>query len=306
MIPAPSNRIFINSNGTKAFSFDIDHLHDQLSSAFKAHGIHNKWMADDILIALQNYMAGNNFSVRTEEDLDQLHAIVVKVLQDNGFMEVAEYFSNSMRDSSISFLNRKIEDEFRNLECSFSQSNVGNVLNKLLSLGYQTQDISNLLVREICRLEAKESRKSDTNIEIADPGDILPLGKQYVNWKWDYLQMRTAGSLFNSIRIDIHPLFMAQDMDLPVFIEISFMEKWEKLLSSAAAYLETCLSHLKDVSKIQIDYISIVMHKVENFVEFCELGENPPLLADMNSSVTAAFGGVIKKYTGVKLSSTQK
>lgn len=306
MIPASPNRILLNSNGFAAFPFDIDKLHDQLSASFKANGVDNKWMADDILIALQNYMSKNKFSVRSDEDLDQIHAMVVKVLQDNGFSETAEHFSQNMRDSSINFLNRKIVDEFKNLNLPFSRENAANVLNKLLNLGYETAEISSLLIREICRLELHCHSKKIAVYENVSPADILPLDKKYVNWKWDYLQMRTAGSLFNSIRIDIQPLYIAQELELPVFIELVFMEKWEKLMNSSAKYLETCLYHLRDVSKQQVDYISIVVHNTESFVDFCKLGERPPLLTDMSNSMTSAFGGVIAKFSGLKLSSTQK
>lgn len=306
MIPASPNRILLNSSGPAAFPFDIDLLHDQISASFKAHRIDNKWMADDILIALQNYMSQNKFTVKSSEDLDQVHATVVKVLQDNGFPEIADHFSQNMRDSSINFLNRKIDEELRNLAKPYTRKQAANILNKILSLSYQTADISNLLIREICRLEINSSKTSSEVPEKVSPADILPLGKDYVNWKWDYLQMRTAGSLFNSIRIDIHPLFLAEDLELNVFIDMLFMEKWEKLINKASAYLETCLYHLKDVSNLQVDYISVVMHRVEKFVDFCELGENPPLLTDMNNSLTAAFGGVIQNFSGLKLSSTQK
>ena len=306
MIPASPNRILLNSNGFAAFPFDIDKLHDQLSASFKANGVDNKWMADDILIALQKYMSQNSFAVRSDEDLDQLHAMVVKVLQDNGFMDTAEHFSNNMRDSSIHFLNRKIVEEFKNLNIPYTKANAANVLNKLLGLGYETSDISSLLTREICRLEINSSVKENDTYENVSPSDILPLDKKYVNWKWDYLQMRTAGSLFNSIRIDIQPLYIAQELDLPVFIELVFMEKWEKLMNSAARYLETCLYHLRDISKQQVDYISIVVHNTETFVDYCALGENPPLLTDMSNSLTAAFGSVISNFSGLKLSSTQK
>lgn len=306
MIPASPNRILLNSTGSTAFPFDIDKLHDQLTASFKANGVDNKWMADDILIALQNYMKKNNVTIQTDEDLDQIHATVVKVLQDNGFMEIADHFSQNMRDSSINFLNRKINDEFKNLHQNYTRRNTSNVLNKILSLGYQTADVSNLLIREICLLEIKSAPASNDLSEPIRPGDILPFDKNYVNWKWDYLQIRTAGSLFNSIRIDIHPLSLARDLDLPVFIEMIFMEKWERLINSAASYLETCLFHLKEVNKMQVDYISIVLHGVETFIEFCEVGENPPLLTDINNSVTTAFGGIIKNFSGMQFSSTQK
>ncbi len=306
MIPASPNRILLNSNGFAAFPFDIDKLHDQLTASFKANGIENKWMADDILIALQNYMSKNNFSVKNDEDLDQIHAMVIKVLQDNGFSEIADHFSQNMRDSSINFLNRKIVEEFKNLNSPFSRENASNVLNCLLGICYETSEISSLLIREICRLELQSCSKKNDLYENISPGDILPLDKKYVNWKWDYLQMRTAGSLFNSIRIDIQPLYIAQELELPVFIELVFMEKWEKLMNSAAKYLETCLYHLRDVSKQQVDYISIVVHNTENFVEYCKLGKEPPLLTDMSNSLTSAFGGVIANFSGLQLSSTQK
>ncbi len=306
MIPASPNRILLNSNGPAAFPFDIDKLHDQLSASFKANGIDNKWMADDILIALQNYMSQNSFTVKSDEDLDQLHAMVVKVLQDNGFSEIADHFSQHMRDSSIHFLNRKIAEEFQNLGFSYTQANAANVLNKILNLGYETASVSNLLVREICRLENQANQKENDIYEAVNPGDILPLDKKYVSWKWSYLQMRTAGSLFNSIRIDIHPFYIALDLDLPVFIELVFMETWEKLMNSASKYLETCLYHLRDVSKQQVDYISIVVHNTEKFIDFCQLEKEPPLLKDMNNSLTSAFGGVINNFSGLKLSSTQK
>lgn len=305
MIPASPNRILLNSNGS-SFPFDIDKLHDQLSSSFKANGISNKWMADDILIALQNYIQKNNFQIKSNEDIDQIHAIVIKVLQDNGFMEVADHFSQNMRDSSINFLNQKIDNEFKNLGTQFSRKNSANVLNKLLNLGFDTGDISGLLIREICRLELKSCDITEEPYENVSPGEILPLEKQYVSWKWDYLQMRTAGALFNSIRIDIHPLLLAQDLEMPIFIELVYMEKWEKLINKAAKYLETCLYHLRDVSKQQVDYISVVMYGTERFIEFSKLENDPPVLADMNNSVTSAFSKVIKNFRGLKLSSTQK
>lgn len=306
MIHDSSKRILLDSHGVSTASFDIDTLHDQISLSFRENGIDNKWMADDILIALQNYMLANSFQVKSDEDLDQVHATVVKVLQDNGFPEVADHFSRHMQDSSVSFLNSKIVSEFKKLGTDFSGADCANVLNKILNLGYQASSISHLLIREICRLESSQSLTSNGTFEKASPGEILPFGEKYVNWNWGYLQMRAAGALFHSIRIDIFPLTMAMHLEMPVFMEILFMDKWEKVIHKASSYLENCLCHLRDVDNLQISYISIVIHDVQKLLDFYQLGKGAPLLAEINDSLKSTFGKITRNFAGLKLISTEK
>ena len=130
MIQVASNRILINQTGPSPFTFDINDLHDKLTSSFHACGVKNSWMADDILIAVHR---GLNVDGRplTEESLDQLHAALIKILQDNGFPEVATHFSQSLQNNSTGELLNKILFELQNIKTAVKSNVAQKVLNKI-------------------------------------------------------------------------------------------------------------------------------------------------------------------------------
>jgi hypothetical protein len=298
MIQVAANRILINNAGSSPFLFDIDSLHDRLNESFNACGIKNSWMADDILIAVHSCMDTDDKAPITEEYLDQLHARLIKVLQDNGFPEVATHFSRSLVNNSTGELIKKIDRELNQLGIPVQQQTLDAVLNKILSLGYPPEQISPLLIREFCRLELHSPSPLPQD-EDFNQLDFMPFEQKYVNWDWNFLSMKAAGHLFNSIRVDLYPVKLANSMQMKTFMELLFMNEWQQLLTKASSYLQSCLHHFAEISGNKIDYISVVTHDLEQMVITSDLGENPPLIKDLNQSVTVAFGDVLKQFSQV-------
>lgn len=306
MIPHSPNRIYLNNSGACNFPFDIDHLHDQLSASLKANGIRHHSIADDIIIALQHVLSKTNFKIRSDADLDQIHAMLIKVLQDNGFAEVADHFAQTMRDSSVNFLMAKINHEFQQIGSTFTKANAQNVLNKLLHLGYPTAELNPLLIREICKLDLEFTNKIQEKVEDDNASEQTILNKEYVDWNWEHLQICTTGSIFVALRIDIFPLKIAQQIDMPIFMEIIFLSYWEKLLNNVTHFLENYLQQLKSKKQKPVDYIKIVFHDQEKFNEFCQIGEKNPFPNELNKTVISAFNAIIKNFSNTKLSTNVK
>ena len=291
-----ANRILINNTGPAPFLFDIDTLHDRLTASFNACGIMNSWMADDILIAVHSCLNPDNKPL-SEESMDQLNASLIKILRDNGFPEVADHFCSSLQNSSVSELLKKINSEINQLNCSLPGNITQKVLNKVLSLGYPPEKISSLLIREICLLESERPRKE----EFDDPKalEFMPFDSRYVNWDWDILSMKAAGHLFYSVRVDLHPVKLADTLEMKTFLEMMFMSEWQQMLDKAASYLQSCLLHFSEINNRNIDYISIVTHDTEKLIENCGLAKNTPFILDLNQSVKASFGSILKKFSEV-------
>jgi hypothetical protein len=298
MIQVASKRILINQNGVAPLLQEVDSLHDRLTESFKACGIQNSWMADDMLIAVHACLKVNFNLPQTEESLDQIHASLIKALDDNGFPVVAQHFSESLQNNSLSELLKKINTELKQLSVSIPRRTTQAVLNKVLTLGYDHESISALLIREICLLEVSSSQQ-EISEDNTNPLDFIPFDAKYVNWDWDFLTMKAAGHLFNSVRVDLYPLRLARSMNMDTFIEILFMKEWLLLIEQASSYLQSCLHHFSEINDNKIDYISIVTHDLEELSESCNLGKNPPLLTDLNQSVTAAFESVLKQFSDV-------
>jgi len=290
MIRIANNRLLINEGLDP--SFDIDSLHDRLAESLRACGNRNIWIADDILIALSSCI-NNSSSSRGiwHQDIDQIHASLTKVLQDNGLPNVAKHFNRSLTAGAPGTLQKKIDDVLQTFTHPVARNSNEAIMQKLLSLGYPAEKISALLIREISLMETQKPETGQTATDNAPHRlqDILPFQECYANWNWDFLQLRSAGVLFNSIRIEVYPLKLAQMLNFTPFMEMIFFSEWQKLIGHAAVFLENCLQNLSREHNQKIDYISIIMHDMESFTSYCELADDAPFFHDINHSLQAAF-----------------
>ena len=170
-------------------------------------------------------------------------------------------------------------------------------MQKVLSLGYPAELISPLLIREISLLENRPPKSSSHETEDAGNSRLqgsLPFDARFVNWDWNFLKLRCAGTLFNSIRIDIHPLKLSESLSCTPFMEMVFLSEWQQIISKASNYLKTCRDTLQSTTKERVDYISIVTHQTHDFLVLNELQEGTPFLQELNQSLQKAFGSLIK------------
>jgi hypothetical protein len=295
MMHSSGNRILLNTSGEADLLFDVDDLHDRLMSSFRACDIKNSWIADDILIALHCGLKNSKMrSARTDEALDQLHAILLKVLHDNGFSEVARHFLSSLQNNSQSALEQKITEQLKQIDHVISRKLVYAISTKIINLGYPVSDVSSLLIREICRLEIARKKTPSEEPQIVAQGNyanFFPFSEQFVDWDWNILQLKAAGNLFNSIRIDIYPVRLAESLGMDFFMELQFMGAWEKLLNKVVNYLKNCLRELPDGTPA-CDYLSIVPRELDQLILKFDLGQNPPIINDIQQSLKAAFSEI--------------
>lgn len=298
------NRILLSKSGRSSFLFDVDALHDRLSVSFRACDIRNVWMIDDILIALQCGLKENNRPFcATEEAQDQLHASLLKVLGDNGFKEVANHFRNSLNNNTQFVLEKRIEKELSTLTRVFSRRQVLLLTDKITALGYDPENISALLIREICRLEYQlwQREQRDETPPESSLGNSLPFSKEFVTWDWRVLQLKAVGNLFNSVRIEINPFELAEVLKMTPFMEITFMMKWQEILTESADFLENSLLDLEEKNLEKIDYFSIVIRDVEKMVDFCDISTNSIFIAELHQSLESAFSSVVSQFTKTPL-----
>ena len=289
-----ASRILINGAGPAPFLFDIDSMHDRLTESFKACGIMNSWMADDILIAVLSCLNPHSKPL-SEESLDQLHASLIKILRDNGFPEVAEHFSRSLQNSTVGELLNRIRNELKQIARPIQKGLEQKIIHKILSMGYPPEKISRLLIREICLLESESREKPSEDASKAL--EFMPFDARYVNWDWDVLSLKAAGHLFYSVKVDLHPLKLAESLQMKTFLEMMFLHEWQKIMDQASSYLQSCLLHFEEINSRSIDYISLIIHDTEKLIEECGLAENTPFILDLNQAVKANFGDILKNYS---------
>ena len=304
MIHSSGNRILLGKSGRSAFLFDIDELHDQLSTSFRACDIKNIWMVDDILIALH---CGLRESKRpfcnSEEDKDQLHASLLKVLNDNGFSQVADHFRNALQNNSLLVLEKRVEIELKTFIPALSRRNVLLICDKITSLGYDVENISSLLIREICRLECQQNNNlySEEPMPESRLSQLMPFSENFASWDWHVLKFRAVGNLFNSIRIEVNPYQLAENLRMTPFMEITFLSSWQSLLTEASGYLENCLLDLESRHLEKIDYFSIQIRGLEKMSKFCETDKESPFISELYQSLETAFDSVVSKFSNVPI-----
>lgn len=304
MIHSSGNRILLGKSGRSAFLFDVDELHDRLSASFRACDIKNIWMVDDILIALHCGLKESKRPFRnSEEDKDQLHASLLKVLSDNGFSQVADHFRNSLHNNSLSILEKRIESELSNFVTAFSRRSVLLICDKITSLGYDVENISSLLIREICRLECQQSDTlyPEESVPESRLNQLLPFSEEFASWNWKVLKFRAVGNLFNSIRIEVNPHQLAKDLEMMPFMEITFMNSWQAILTEASNYLENCLLDLEGRHLEKIDYFTIQVRGLKDMAKFCETGSDSPFIYELYQSLETAFESVVSQFSNVPI-----
>ena len=279
-------------------TININQLHDRLTESFRACGIRNNWVADDILISLQHCLdAANSQGTQPAFDGDQINATLIKVLQDNGFPQIAEHFNQNLLEGTLGALKDKIDRVLVESASPVQANCAPRIMQKVLSLGYPAELISPLLIREIALLETRPPKSSKDEIDGAVTSRLqgsLPFAARFVNWDWDFLQLRCAGTLFNSIRIDIYPLKLSESQNYTPFMEMLFLSEWQQIIGKAANYLKTCLATLQNTSKEKVDYISIVAHQTNQFLNLNKLHVDSPFLLELKQSLEKAFGSLIK------------
>ncbi len=98
MIQFGSANLLVEGAGGQAQEYDLEALQERLRSAFQLHGIHEDWLAENLVLSMEEKIRGSNSSGRRlqEEELEQM---LLNVLLATGYAEVAnEYLRLSQRE----------------------------------------------------------------------------------------------------------------------------------------------------------------------------------------------------------------
>lgn len=93
MIKLAGNTIMITAESGEATPFDPELIQTSIVGSFKAAGIHDQWLAEDIAMAVEFALA-QNVSANKTFSASEINSTIVKILEDNGFPEASEHYRN--------------------------------------------------------------------------------------------------------------------------------------------------------------------------------------------------------------------
>ena len=285
-------RSAFSSNDTPV---DLHSVHDRLAASFRACGYRNLWLVDDHIIALSTWLQHSD-SVDVSDS--RVRETLIRVLLENGFEDVARHFRNAGDNSSQAALRRRLEAKLRDCGIRASEEQLEKLLLKLGLLEYNPEDLSDTFLREICLLEFPRC-------EPLPPPVVEPQSRPFAaglfagaagDWDESFLRFRAGGFLFNSVRIEIDPLALADSLAMGEFMEMIFFGHWNRLLEAAAARLEQ-LFEGKDCELP--DYLTIVNRNCEKLASRYKLSRTEDLFSDLEKSEQKYFGKLLKGRSGM-------
>lgn len=137
-----ANLFVVDASGIEQ-SYDLDALRERLMAAFQKHGIHENWLAENLVLTIEEKIRSSNESGTrlTDEALEQ---VLMNVLIATGYQEVAtEYLRLNQRE--VIFLPEGMR--------SWDVEAVRRMLNSSLPLSYsQLEEVSNDSLKALQRL----------------------------------------------------------------------------------------------------------------------------------------------------------
>ena len=273
MIKPSSQQIYFAQSNSDELPVSLDEIQDQLWDSFLACGYSDRWLVDDIVMALAAVVQrkADAFQERSE-----LLERLIKVLFDSGFGDVANHF----QQHEIYFVDELLRARLTGLvsilvkevDLDVQADLVQSVKEVLGLLPYSHDSLSETLIIEVIRQECSENFPQlnlvPVKATVASPvlsiGNPLlpiqtlkklPFSAEQVDWPWEHLSLHAGGYLFNSIKVNVNLAEIIKFCGDPDF-ELGFAEYTSKLFERASGYLEETLSTflLDDES---VDYLSV-------------------------------------------------
>lgn len=208
----------INPDGTR-FVFEIEELQSRIIKSCLAAGIRDVWIAEDISLSIEYALSQNN-ETSSVFTLSDLNFIVVKILEETGYPEVAENFK----------LQNDIEDEIvkvsRDIVVDVVKNNLGLTGVALEDVAKETKialdkigavDVSPMLILELAKFYKNKSYAVEEMHRISVSGSVegdtwrVPVSEIISNLATDtrlflekgVVQVVGVSPLYPAIKIDI-------------------------------------------------------------------------------------------------------
>lgn len=193
----------INPDGTR-FVFELDELQSRIIKSCLAAGIRDVWIAEDISLSIEYALIQDKDASRVFT-LADINYIVVKILEETGYPEVAEKFrlQNDLEDETVKVSNDIVVDIIKN------------------NLGLVGKALENV---------AQETKDALTSLNAADvsPALIIELAKHYKNKSSAVNEMRnisvTGSAEGESWRVPVNEIMARLETDTKPFFDSGVLQ----------------------------------------------------------------------------------
>ena len=256
MIQINDKLILVEHLGEKV-SLDLSDYCPVLEKCFKKAGFHDPFLIDDILLAVSLFAKSKTIE---KSGLDEL---MHRILIDNGLVDVAAHFKleSSLNHQS---LRQRISLKVEELMGDLDDVLVDLIEVRVQQAGYQDCDLSDSFLNALCLEEYRLSRIEGTKYQLGAgmliPNqsfrDMLNLSMARINWDLAELKIEAGGYLFKSVHLNFDLDKIAENLKMPPFVDIVFMNKLEELCDLSFSYLDQALEEFLAVGG-EYDYLSI-------------------------------------------------
>lgn len=250
----------INPDGTR-FTFEIDELQSKIIQSCLAAGIKDVWIAEDISLSIE-YALGHSENRQRVFTLEDLHYLVVKILEETGFPEVAESFKlqHDIEDETVSINGETVRQIIENNLglLGKSQEQLAEKTQAALSLLKINDAPSNLV------LELAKYYKS-TEAPIDDISSLVATKKDENSWRVDestvyemlsdtaksfiddsIIQLNRVTPLYPSIKVDLRITKFANFLNLEAPLTEMVIIPYFTSISDAINEIVKVYDHLYD------------------------------------------------------------
>lgn len=273
MIKLSSQQIYFAQADSGDLPVSLDEIQDQLWESFLACGYSDRWLVDDIVMALAAVVQRKPDAFQERSELLER---LIKVLFDSGFGDVANHFQQHesyfvdelFRARLTGLVSLLVKEADLNTQADLVQS----VKELLELLPYSKDSLSDDLILEFIRQECRENypqfslipvrgESLTPSLTIGNPLlpiqtlKKLPFSAEQVDWPWEHLSLHAGGYLFNSIKVNINLDEIVKFCGEPDF-ELGFEDYTQKLFERSADFLHRSLDDFLLEEEI-VDYLSI-------------------------------------------------
>ena len=286
------NNLIYNLAEPESQALDLDFYTPLLESSFKAAGFHDTFLISDILMAL------NLFSQKSPLDTTGIEGLLIRILVDNGLLDVADYLKQAL-GTPVQPIDKRIAKIIAEMKEMLPKDLHLRIEDRLNLAGYQSDDLSESFLKVLCHEEVRIWQQSGAPYQVEnkillpnqDLRHSLSVNSKDVNWSWDELKVYFGGTLYKSLRIEIDCEAIQQRLGGPV-MEMVFLKVFNELLIEGVGYIQRRLNNFESEGG-ECDYISIRMSFKE--AAFRKTMNNESFSSELELSLRDKFVSLGKK-----------
>jgi hypothetical protein len=270
MIKLYSKRLLISRLEGGKQPFDAERLQHDLQLSFAAVGVQENWLAEHLIIAVEDQLAEQSALLGTEQSEEDIERLLIKILKDTGYPDVAADFAKRRGKSGSEAVNLKrlpwTQQRIRQLlqhELDMSPNGTAllaeAVLGKLAAL--QMPLVSDKLILQIAEhiLAELASEQRQNTDEQQTGGWLMPAGYWSAFFAGDtasllaagVLQVHPVSSLFPVVRVSVDSKQLADSLGGTTLTELEFVPAFRNCVRHALRALTALQEHALTVCEVQ-------------------------------------------------------